>query len=421
MTTQQGHSPSIVADLVLYAATFSVTNVVSYVYLIVIGRTLTAAEFGVFNALSGLIAIAGSFAASFQIAVTQAAAHSPVRPTLAALMRVTARRAVPALVLVTALALPFADTIGASPTQVAVCGIALIVLFLGGTAVGFLVGMGGIRAQGTITLAGALARLATGWLLVAMGLGVGGAVLGYFFNYLVVLALALRLAWRRADAGPAAARSDRPDVTLERASMITIVLALAPFSLDQAMVQVFAPQVGGDFAALATLAKLVFFASYPITAVAYPRLLRLPRGRGLARLAVVAAGGLALVVALLAATLAAFPLEAMRLFFGDRFAAAAPDAAMLAFGVAAYSLSLFCAHALIACGSRFGFVPSLMACIAGVLLFAVRHDSLATVAQNMLWIYGLQLALMASLLAVTVGRMLKREAPPAPADESRAA
>jgi hypothetical protein len=42
-------------------------------------------------------------------------------------------------------------------------------------------------------------------------------------------------------------------------------------------------------------------------------------------------------------------------------------------------------------------------------LFALRHDSLATVVSNQVWVYVLQLLLMLALLGPRMARFLKRK------------
>ena len=72
------------------------------------------------------------------------------------------------------------------------------------------------------------------------------------------------------------------------------------------------------------------------------------------------------------------------------------------------------AHALIVWGSRLGFVPSMVALGVGMILFVVRHDSLATLVENQVWVYGLQLVLLWGLLGMTIRRSLTTTSPAVP-------
>ena len=95
-----------------------------------------------------------------------------------------------------------------------------------------------------------------------IGAGVVGAVSGYLFTYAVVVILVVTGSaggrrWSVEDTS-----SEAPRLRLEATAMATFVVAVAPFSLDQILVQVFAPSLGGNYAAVATIAKAVFFAAH---------------------------------------------------------------------------------------------------------------------------------------------------------------
>ena len=404
---------TIVTDVFVFGVAFGLANVISYLYVVIAGRTLLPAQFGVFNALLGVIAISGFLAASLQLAITQAATLNPSRRALAALMRGTWRIALPGIALLTLASMPFAAAIGASAAEVMLSGVAILVIFLACTPLGFLGGSSRIRAQAGVNLLGTLVRLGVGWPLMSLGVGVAGGVLGYLSSYAAVFGLAYCTSWYLAANHPPEDLRNAPPLRLEASAMATFVLAFAPFSLDQLLVQGFAPSLGGDYAAVATMAKLVFFGAYPVMAVAYPHLLRRSGERSRARLAAVTAVGVICIAAGLAWALAAFPRQLTAMFFADRFQEVVPHVGPLAFGVACFSLSAIGAHALIAWGSRIGFLPSLVALGAGVALFAFRHDSLAAVVANQVWIYGLQLVLMLAALVVTIGRSLNRQHSPA--------
>jgi len=399
----------LVADLLFFGAAFALVNIIAYLYIVIAGRTLAAEEFGVFNALFGLIAIAGFLASSVQLAVTQVTALDPSRSALTALMRATFRIGSPIIAVLTCAGLPAASAIGADPKQVALAGAVVLAMFPGFTAMGFLAGIGRIRAQAGVNLLGAVARIATGWPLMIAGAGVMGAILGYLFTYLVIVVLAWHLSWQFVKDRRSDAAKPGPPLRLEPSAVATFVLAFAPFALDQLLVQGFAPSLGGDYAAIATMAKVVFFATWPIIAVAYPHLLRRFDDKGRARLVGLAAAGVFSTAVGLAWVLATFPGESTEIFFGNRYSDAAAHVGSLAFGVACFSMTVLGAHALIAFGSRMGFLPSLVALAASVCLYAARHDSLATVVSNQVWVYELQLLLMLALLGPRMAQFLVRK------------
>ena len=401
---KQGHWRNLVSDTALFGLVFGLTNVISYLFVVVTGRMLLPAEFGVFNALLGLLTMAGAIAGAVQAAVTRAVSQHADRATFAALMRTTWRVAMPVTGMLTVVAIPFASTIGANATQVILCGAVLLAMIVGVAAIGFLVGLGKVRAQADLAFLGAIARLVAGWALMVAGFGASGALAGYAFNYALIFVLAYAMSRR------ASRRLARPTVGLapvlriEVSAVATFVLAFAPYSLDQSMVQFFNPALGGAYAAVATIAKLAFFVAYPITAVAYPNLLTQKTHSKRIKMLAMASTAALFITSMLTLVIGAYSHEVARIFFGNRFSESAQFLWPLALGVACFSLSILGVHAQIAWGGRAGYVPSAITVAASAILFAFRHDTLGVVVENQVWVFALQMVLVWSLLALTIAR-----------------
>lgn len=397
----------IVIDLAFFASTFVVAGLLALVYSVIAGRTLSAAQFGLFNALFGVITIASHLAASIQLAATNVAVRHAHKSGLRQLLISTRRMTLPSTLLVTVAVMPFAGSFGASALEIAVCGLTIFILFISSAALGFLTGVGGVRAQAKLILFGALTRVAAGWPLMLLGFGVLGAVFGFLLNYVLVLILSLSMGMAAA-AGFKPEASSMPPLKLDPASVAAFVLAFAPLGLDQVLVQLFATEQGGQYAAIATTSKLVFFCTYPIMAVAYPHLLReadTPRRVGLLA---AATATVALVALSVTAVLTMYPDQSLRLFFGERFSGGAPYVSQLAASATCLSLSALATHALIAWGAPCGYVPSLVAIVSGAALFATRHSSLGALVEDQLWLCAIQLALIVPMVGVVISRSLRR-------------
>ena len=397
----------IVIDLAVFASTFVVAGVLALVYSVMAGRTLSAAQFGLFNALFGVITIASHLAASIQLAATNVAVRHAHRSGLRQLLISTRRMTLPGIVLVTVVAMPLAGSFGASALEVGLCGLTIYLLFISSAALGFVTGVVGVRAQARLILVGAVTRVAAGWPLMLIGFGVIGAVFGFLLNYVLVLLLSLRVGVSAA-AGSEPEGSRVPPLKLDAASVSAFVLTFAPLGLDQVLVQLFATEHGGSYAAIATTSKLVFFCTYPIMAVAYPHLLRELDTPRRVRLLAAAAATVALVALSVTAVLAMFPDKSLQLFFGDRFSGGAPYVARLAASATCLSLSAVATQALIAWGARHAYIPSLVAIVSGMALFATRHSSLGVLAENQLWLCAIQLALIVPVVGVVISRSLRR-------------
>lgn len=420
MTTKHRNWRAILLDTALFGLVFGLTNIVSYLYVVVAGRSLAPSEFGVFNALLGLITMGGVFASSLQVAVTRAVVADARRASLAPLFRSVWRLALPGTVVLTIAAMPFASRIGANALQILFCGVTLLAMILGSATIGFLVGLGQVRAQADLNFFGTIARLAVGWLLMAAGFGISGALAGYAVNYTLLLVLAYGKS-RLASNSPVAARA-RGSMPLHiRGSTIAIfVVAFAPFTLDQLMVQLLNPAAGGDYAALATIAKLGFFASYPITAIAYPNFLARTDRRSRIVALVASMAMMLVVTASLAALISVFPREITRFFFGDRFLATSVHLGALTVGVACFSVAALGTHAQIAWGGRAGVLPSLIAVLLSLALFVGRGDTLQHIVENQMAVYALQAGLVLAFLSLTVARSAATRVPSPPAESKPA-
>ena len=398
---------AIVVDLAFFASTFVVAGVLALVYSVIAGRTLSSAQFGLFNALFGVITIASHLAASIQLAATDVATRHAHKFGLPQLLISTRRMTLPGTVLVTVAVMPLAGLFGASALEIGVCGLTIFVLFISSAALGFLTGVRGVRAQARLILFGAVMRVAVGWPLMLMGFGVIGAIFGFFLNYVLVLILCLSMSASATASFEPESISATP-LKLDSASVAAFVLAFVPLGLDQVLVQLFATEHGGQYAAVATTSKLVFFCTYPVMAVAYPHLLRefdMPRR---VRLLVAAAGTVIIVALGVTAVLTMFPDQSLQLFFGERFNGGAPYVSQLAVSAACLSLSAVATHALVAWGAPYGYVPSIIAIVAGAALFAMRHSSLAVLVENQLWLCSIQLALIVPMVWVAIFRSLRR-------------
>ncbi len=297
-----------------------------------------------------------------------------------------------------------ADSIGAAATDALICGLAVVVMIVGTVPMGFLSGIGMVRTQSIVILLGTLLRLATGWPLMVSGFGVVGAVGGYFTNYALVLGLSYVLCVRSLTRAPKHPVTIGPPPQLRLSTISTFALTFAPFGLDQFLVQAFSPELGGSYAALSTMSKLVFFGVLPIVAIVYPRLLaEADQGRRLGILTV-AMIGLVVIAFGLTVFLSLYPEQVTRFFYASRFSEIPPEVGRMALGVAFFSVSALAAHALIAWSNPYGYIPSLVAQLIGVAMYAWQSGSLEQVVSNQLAIYAVQMVLTCGLLAFSLSR-----------------
>lgn len=394
---------STLFEAILFGVIFGLTNVISYGYIVVAARKLPAVEYGTFSALMGLVALGGVFANSIQAGATQAVKASVDTLKLRYVLGSAWKYALLGAALLIAILLPFKKNLNANTVQILLGGLCLFAMTISSAVIGYLAGIGKVRAQADLACYGAIARLAFGWLLLMAGFGISGALGGYVINYLIVFILAVLACRHSSASGPSNVGQSQKtkNIEIETPTLLAFILTNATFTLDQFVIQYFNPAVGGDYAATATIAKLIFFTSYPIIAIAYPRMLtqtnRAAQTKTLSvAAAAIAASGMSLVI-----VLHIFPHEIKNLFFGAQFEAAATSSAILALGILFFSMSVLAMHAKIAWKYSVGYLPAIAVLGGGLLLHACRHQTIGQIVENQTLIFGVQmLASWASLIYI---------------------
>ncbi|MCV2353660.1 hypothetical protein LNV09_05730 [Paucibacter sp. B2R-40] len=382
---------SALFDALLFGVIFGLTNVISYGFIVMTGRSLKPADYGTFSALLGLISLGGVFANSIQAGATQAVKTSTNTLKLHHVLSSAWKYSALGAAVLIAVLLPFKQQLNANTSQVILGGLCLFAMIMSSAVVGYLAGIGKVRAQADLACYGAIARLATGWLLLTTGFGISGALGGYVINYLFIFVLAIIYNRSYTPQNNTKIASKTKNIKIETSTLLIFMLTYATFTLDQFAVQFFNPSVGGDYAAAATIAKLTFFTAFPVIAIAYPRMLtqtsRLAQLKTLRHAATaIVASGTALVIVLLI-----FPHEITTLFFGNQFEMAAANIPILALGVLFFSMSVLAMHAKIAWRYTAGYIPAAVLLGGGFLLHAYRHQDIGKIVENQTIIFGTQM------------------------------
>lgn len=311
-------------------------GVVNYASNLAFGRLLTPAEFGDLTALLSLAVIASVPAIAAQTRVAERLATHRARGDL-----VTAAYSIrhnSAHVAVYAVLFGFLALLAAPATKsllslqaigpaIAVAPL-LVVTFLTPLALGLLQGLERFALLGLFMLAIALSRLVVGAVWVEGGGGSGGAVAGQALGAAAALALVAvivrpeqAIAPNGAATAGAKRRIDAPAVSAT-AAFVAFAL-LSNFDVVLAKLAL-SPQASGEYAALATIGKVVLFLPSAVAVVMVPRAARRrEQGDSASReLRLAALLTLAISAAASAAAVAA-PETVIRTMFGDRYLDAA--------------------------------------------------------------------------------------------------
>ncbi|HEY7379632.1 MAG TPA: oligosaccharide flippase family protein [Gaiella sp.] len=338
------------AAIVLSVLTLLASGV-NYLSNLVFSRLLTPESYGDLTALLALSVVIG---------VPLAAAQTRIAERVAALsaagderrLRYTIRHALGHLAVVAAvctavyaLAIPLVDDLFdlQAPGPAIALAPLLFVGFLFPVLYGTLQGLERYVAFGLVLLAVALSRLLFGVPWVEAGGGAGGAIGGQAIGMAVCLLLLLWfLRGQYESTGEHAARSGmrrRPNVraVIQGGAFVTFALLA---NMDVVLAKLFlAPDEAGDYAALATIGKIVTFLPAVAAVLIVPRVARAgPSAR--ARAGVLRrSAAFCLGAALLAAVPAAIaPGPVVDVMFGDEYAGA--ESGVLPIVVAGAGLSL---------------------------------------------------------------------------------
>lgn len=373
---------------------FTITaSVLNYASNLVFGRLLGPAEYGDLTALLALVIVVSIPGTAAQTIVAERIARD--RSThderdIAWIIRYAFGHigaVACAIGLVYALALPFVITelnVRAPGPAFAVLPLLVLTFFLSLTS-GFLQGLDRFVALGVVMLVVAVGRLAFGVPWAANGGGSGGAIGGQAIATLLAVLWVcwmLRAYFRNAPTGAASSGIRRqPDARALVASGAVAAFALLS-NIDVLLAKlVLTPDESGQYAALATLGRLVFFLPSAIAIAMVPTAARARReGKqtGVLRIAALLTGAAAVAVALPAALA---PELTLRLMFGDSYTAAASGVLPIAVaGVGLAVLNLLVVYTVAMQDRRWPLLlfGGIFAQAAAILLFGHSPQSIAT-------------------------------------------
>jgi O-antigen/teichoic acid export membrane protein len=283
---------------------------------------------------------------------------------------------------------------------------------VGPVTAGALQGTLRFKALALVTLVSVAVRLGVGWLIVAAGGGVAGAVAASVIGQVAALVLALFLLTRRHR--PELFTRERSRAFLREVAAVILSIAAASVLMEIDLVlarHYLPPNEAGNYAAAGLLARGVIFATGAITVIAFPRFAQ-HGGRGkeayrFLRLS----GSLVLAISLTAAMVLTLGGRlALGVTFGRRFAGAIEVLPTVAFAMVALGIVGVLVRFHIAAKSRLPHVLWFVALgEAGVI--AMFHSSAEAIALTVLvfsWavaVLGFLLTRAAALAVVRVPQL----------------
>lgn len=391
-------------DEASYFLAFNATNVLNYVYLVLVGLLLGTESYGLFGALFGLVYLASALGNTVQVAVARhVASRWPARGevtwrSVAAMSRLPGLVALSLGLLFLSLSPLLARALH-SPTQPLVwTGLAIALSVVIPTGYGVLQGSQHFSRLGLSLLVAAVTRITAGTALVVAGGGTGAALLAVALGY-AASGLVLLLPVRGGMTAPVRA-APAPSAWSIGAVLAASVAVAAPTSLDVALVKhFFAAKDAGMYAAVAVLGRVVLFMPLAVSFILLPKVARLVSegrdGRHLFWWGVGLTGALSTGAAALIAVGSGFGLSPV----GSDIAGASAALGWYLPAMVAFALVVATTYYQVGRGnSAYVYALLVPGIVAQAALIVLVHGSLTAVAQVLFAVNAL--LLVASLLHV---------------------
>ena len=397
------------------------SNVLNYVYQLLMGRMLGPVEYGTFGALMAVAYILTVPVQTIQTATAKQVCslqaldrHQDVASAVRRTLVRVATVGLFALIIVVPFCQPMARFLkvdGSLP--VAVLMVAAYLMLLAPALNGTLMGLQRFTRLATTQVAGAVGKLSLAILLVVLGWGVSGALGGLVVGAILSLLLGtwfLRDIWKK----------DRPtsihplpgmarDSAVSLCSFLCVTLF---YNVDILFVKrLFLPNVAGDYVAASTLSKAIFFGSISIASAMFPKVsAKLAAGenpearrllqRTLLYTASLAACGVALLTAV-------SPL-AIRALFGESYAASADVLRWMSGGMFFLALVYVLALHGIAQRNIKTVLLLIFAAIAEAAAIVLFHESIRIVSM----VFASSMLVLSIALVIQAFRPAARSTPP---------
>ena len=331
-------------NFILFSAIFS-TNILNYIYHFFLGRSLGPADYGVFGALLAIIYVIAMPLMAIQTIITKFVSEfkedkGKVSYLLVGSLKKMTLYGVLMLILFLIVS-PFISSflkIG-SLSPLILISLFLLFGFLIPITRGVLQGLQNFKGLGATYITEGFSKLLVGIGLVTLGFGVSGAISGFVVSYFVPLVLTLYLL--RKIMKSEKVKFDSKAVYKYSLPVIIMLVSLTMFyTIDIALVKHFFGNVdAGLYAALALLGKVIFFGSFSISMVMFPKVSELftqnRKSKGIlykSLLLVLGLGGVATLIYFL------FPGLIINLLFGKEYLAVKGLVGMMGLVMTIYSL-----------------------------------------------------------------------------------
>lgn len=410
--------------------TLMLANIVAFAYHMLMARVLLPADYGVVVTLTSVSYLLDVLMRTIQVAVTKAVAMTReardehARAVLLVAMRSLVPVASVAFVGLWLTSQWIADFFHVgTPTPVILLGLYASSHMLLPVPRGILLGLNRLHSAGVTILLEPVARLVGGMTLVALGLGINGAMTGFAVGNFLALAIGLMLLWPNSRTGNAL-QAGAFDGFDRYAFLVLLINAclMVMASVDQIIVEHFFPaDVGGNYAIAFVLGRVILMSSISLGTVVFTRSATMKSDHPgsphlLAKgLVVVGAAGVIATIGFLTV-----PAVIVRLVAGSQYRIAQAYIGLMGLEMTLFGLVYVQAYYHISLKKMLVVWPLCLATALEITLLAIFHDSVQQILMILISIMGI-LLVSVSGLSWRILQAYSRQKPAIPAHSHPAA
>lgn len=379
--------PLAKGSAIVFAGTMA-ANIFAYLYHLVVGRILGPVQYGELAALLSLSYILNVFSIMLQTVVTRYVAHHAAKGNYGDIRTLITQLTVFLLsigLLVLIVLIVLAPVIATflhirEPIVVYFLFIGVIISMVTIVLTSVLQGLQRFTAGMVIANVISVLRLIAG--VLAAGLGVtatigAGVIAGVIALFVTLVPLQTILHAKKSSSDTSISKL----FSTSLATFLIIVGISVMNSQDVVLVKHFFPSlISGWYGALATMGKIIFFASSSIMYVLLPVVTdRAAKGKHTRGLVYVSVGIVACLSGIITLVFFVVPVPALRLLYGSAFIAAAPYLGIFGIFSSLYTVAYTIVMALMGLGKSTVWILLIGAAILQDILISVMHQSITSV------------------------------------------
>ncbi len=382
-----GNSSLIAGGTLLFVST-TLVNAGNYLFNLILGRWLGPADFADLSLIVTLLLVFSFASTTLGLVAARFAAVSEAEGNIdeiATLRGWLVQRAWVIGIIVMSL-LVFGSSFlrsffkAESAWPFIILGIGIPLFFVQGVDRGILQGRTRFLRLAASYQAEMWTRLLGGILLVAIGLSINGAVGAIALSFLATWWVARNVAVGLPPAGRLSSEQRQRILLFSRPVIAGLIGQILINNSDVLVIKHFFPATdAGQYAALALVGRIVFFATWSIVTVTFPVVAQKhERGESHIHLLWISVGIVLTISGGLAVIMAAAPELVVRMLFGGEYLPIAPLLWMYALSTGLFALANVAINYLLSTGNGIGSLFAFLAGIAQVIGLWFFHDTLKT-------------------------------------------